>query len=64
MSMFQSFRNLSPRTRLGLGVGFIAWGTIGLYLSDRAEKKFGLEATERDREALPRITIVEREGKS
>ncbi|TVY19230.1 hypothetical protein LARI1_G002197 [Lachnellula arida] len=64
MSFIQSFRNLSPRTRMGLGVGFLAWGTIGLYISDRAEKKFGLEASERDREALPRITLVEREGRS
>ncbi|KAF8863275.1 hypothetical protein BDZ45DRAFT_798568 [Acephala macrosclerotiorum] len=64
-----SFRNLSPKTRIGVGVGFLAWGTIGLYISDNyAEKKLGFEATEKDREALeavvPRITAVKREGKS
>lgn len=41
-------------------MAFLAWGTIGLYMSDRAEKKFGLESTEKDKEALPRITVVER----
>ncbi|KUJ10240.1 uncharacterized protein LY89DRAFT_723501 [Mollisia scopiformis] len=66
-SMLQSFRNLSPRTRIGVGIAFLAWGTIGLYISDNAEKRLGFEATEKDREALgvvvPRITVVEREGK-
>jgi hypothetical protein len=59
---------LSPRTRAGVGLAFLAWGTIGLYVSDRAEKRFGFEASEKDREALesavPKITVVEREGKS
>jgi hypothetical protein len=51
--------------RIGVGLAFLAWGTAGLYLSDSAEKKFGLEASEKDRAALevvvPRITVVERE---
>jgi hypothetical protein len=61
----RTFRNLSPKTRILVGVGFLAWGTAGLYISDRAEKKMGFEATEKDREALegvlPRITVVERD---
>ncbi|KAE8443818.1 hypothetical protein EG329_001325 [Mollisiaceae sp. DMI_Dod_QoI] len=68
MSMLQNFRNLSPRTRIGIGVAFLAWGTIGLYISDNAEKKLGLEPTQKDREALeavlPKFTTVEREGKN
>jgi hypothetical protein len=62
----RSFRSLSPRGRLGVGLGLLAWGTIGLYLSDTTEKKLGLEPTEKDREALerviPKITTVERNG--
>jgi len=61
----RSFRNLSPRTRLTVGLGIIAWGAIGLYVSDTAEKKFGFEPSERDKEALrevmPKITVVEKD---
>ncbi|KAH6659762.1 hypothetical protein BKA67DRAFT_529900 [Truncatella angustata] len=64
MSLLQSYRNLSPRTRLGVGVGILAWGFIGLQLSDRAEERFGLKATEEDKAALshlaPRIVTVEK----
>ncbi|CZT03778.1 uncharacterized protein RAG0_13388 [Rhynchosporium agropyri] len=67
MSFLSSFRNLTPRTRLIVGVGFLTWGTLGLFITDRASSKFGLEASERDREALgramPKVQIVEREGR-
>ncbi|KAK0118273.1 hypothetical protein ONS95_012572 [Cadophora gregata] len=65
MSFFQSFLNLKPQTRILVGIGFLAWGTVGLYVTDRAESRLGLAATEEDRQALksglPRIQIVERE---
>lgn len=65
LTLSRSFRNLPQKTRLGVGLAFLAWGTIGLYISDNAEKKLGFEATEKDKEALgsvvPRITMVERE---
>lgn len=55
-------------TRIGVGLAFLAWGAIGLYISDTAEKKLGFEPSQRDREALeaavPKITLVERNGKS
>ncbi|CAJ2513801.1 Uu.00g019200.m01.CDS01 [Anthostomella pinea] len=64
MSLIQSFRNLSRRTRIGVGVGLLAWGVIGLQLADRAEERYGFTPTEADREALskmaPKITTVER----
>jgi hypothetical protein len=65
----RAFRNLPQRTRVAVGVGILAWGTIGLYISDSAEKKLGLEPSQQDKEALqavvPRISVVEREeGKS
>ncbi|KAH8681425.1 hypothetical protein BX600DRAFT_505113 [Xylariales sp. PMI_506] len=67
MSLLQSFRNLSPRVRLGVGVGLLAWGAIGLQLSDHAEERFGLKPTEEDKEALtklaPRITTVGKDNK-
>jgi hypothetical protein len=47
-----------------VGVGLLAWGAIGLRLSDTAEERYGLKPTEEDREALrnlgPRITVVDR----
>ncbi|KAI1767390.1 hypothetical protein GGR53DRAFT_125800 [Hypoxylon sp. FL1150] len=68
MTLLQSFRNLSPRARVGVGLGLLAWGAIGLHLSDRAEERYGLTPTEDDKAALakvlPRITAVEREGDS
>ncbi|TVY59327.1 hypothetical protein LSUE1_G009482, partial [Lachnellula suecica] len=60
----RSFKSLSPRTQMGVGLAFLAWGTIGLYVADSAEKRFGFEPSEKDREALPKISVVEREGKS
>jgi len=47
-----------------IGLGLLAWGTAGMYVTDTAEKKLGFEASEEDKEALkaftPKITIVER----
>ncbi|KAI1107014.1 hypothetical protein F4804DRAFT_299110 [Jackrogersella minutella] len=67
MSLLQSFRNLSPSARMGVGLGLLAWGAIGLHMSDRAEERYGLKATEEDKAALakvvPRITVVDREEK-
>ncbi|KAI0011276.1 hypothetical protein F4779DRAFT_615743 [Xylariaceae sp. FL0662B] len=67
MSLLQSFRNLSPRTRIGVGLGLLAWGFVGLQLSDRAEERFGLTPSEEDKAALrqlgPRITVVDRDNK-
>ncbi|KAI0152213.1 hypothetical protein F4776DRAFT_659138 [Hypoxylon sp. NC0597] len=64
MSLLQSFRNLTPKARIGVGLGLLAWGAIGLQLSDRAEERYGLKPTEEDKAALekamPRITAVER----
>ncbi|PKS08912.1 hypothetical protein jhhlp_003525 [Lomentospora prolificans] len=54
--LFRAYKNLSPTTRLGVGIGVIAWGAIGLYLSDRAEERYGLTPSEADRAALERVT--------
>ncbi|TRX98344.1 hypothetical protein FHL15_000989 [Xylaria flabelliformis] len=63
MSLLQSFRNLSPKARIGIGLGLLAWGAVGLQLSDGAEERY-FKPTEEDRAALrqiaPRITTVDR----
>lgn len=50
--------------RLGVGVGIIAWGGAGLYLSDRAEERFGYTPTDEDKAKLdmytPKIVTVEK----
>lgn len=60
----RAYKNLSPKTRAGLGLGIIAWGGIGLYLSDKAEEQFGYSPTAKDKEDLerltPRITVVDK----
>ncbi|KAL2061638.1 hypothetical protein VTL71DRAFT_7015 [Oculimacula yallundae] len=65
MSFLTAFRNLTPRTRIMVGAGFLAWGTLGLYITDKAESRFGLQASEGDKEALgrvvPSVHVVERE---
>ncbi|KAM3526003.1 hypothetical protein NHJ13051_003689 [Beauveria bassiana] len=65
--MLKAYKNLSPNARLGVGVGVLIWGTAGLYLSDRAEERFGFKPTEQDKEELrqmtPHIVAVEREEK-
>jgi hypothetical protein len=49
-----------------LGCGFMAWSIVGLYLSDAAESKLGLQPTaaekERLRKAIPRIRTVDPDG--
>ncbi|KAF1946904.1 hypothetical protein EJ02DRAFT_440807 [Clathrospora elynae] len=64
MAFWQWFKGIPPRTRIIVGVGIMAYSAVGLYLSDKAEEKFGLTPTDKDREelrnALPKITTVEK----
>ncbi|KAF2091690.1 hypothetical protein K490DRAFT_61122 [Saccharata proteae CBS 121410] len=66
MSLWQSYRNLAPRTRTLFGLGIMAWAGIGLLVSDQAEEKFALKATDADKEklsrALPKIHPVDGDG--
>ena len=63
----RSYRGLTPRTRIFIGAGVMAYAVFGLTLSDKAEEAFGLKATEKDkedlREAVPKIHMVESEKK-
>ncbi|QDS69808.1 hypothetical protein FKW77_010473 [Venturia effusa] len=65
MTLWSWYTGLPQKTRIIAGVGVMAYAAGALYLSDRAEEKFGLKATEDDKErlrkAIPRITTVERD---
>lgn len=65
MSLWQSFRSLQPRTRMYIGIGIMAYSTLGLVFSSKAEQSLGLIPTEKDhevlREMVPKIRTVEGE---
>ncbi|KAH7064108.1 hypothetical protein BKA63DRAFT_572540 [Paraphoma chrysanthemicola] len=67
MAVWQWYRGITPKTRVVIGVGIMAYAGVGLFLSDKAEEKFGLTPTEKDKEelrnALPKITTVERNNR-
>lgn len=52
----RAFKNLSSTTRLAVGAGILAWGGIGLYLSDKAEERYGFTPTEKDKAELDKFT--------
>jgi hypothetical protein len=47
-----------------IGVGVMAYAGAGLYISDKAEEKFGLTPTEKDqqqlRDVIPKVSTIER----
>lgn len=68
MSLWQSYRNLTPRTRLFIGGGVMAYAAFGLMASDQIEGFLGWTATDEDRkrlreEHLPRVHAVDRREK-
>lgn len=62
----RSLRNLPPRTRLLVGLAFLAWGSLGIYLIEPVEGMLGLEARSANSKdhlddlAIPRISVIER----
>ncbi|CAK7262845.1 hypothetical protein SEPCBS57363_000251 [Sporothrix epigloea] len=64
MSLWSSYRGLSARTRIGVGISVLLWGTFGLYATDAAADKMGMTPTTADKEALakmtPRIHVIDR----
>ncbi|KAF2433498.1 hypothetical protein EJ08DRAFT_694392 [Tothia fuscella] len=58
----QKYLALSPRTRIIGGVAIMAYASTALFLSDKAEEKFGMVPTPEDMEklrgAIPRIRTV------
>lgn len=62
----RSYRTISPRTRILIGVGVMVYAVAGQFLSDQAEKSFGYTPTDADREkldqVLPKIRVIDKEG--
>lgn len=61
----RSYRGLSSRARLFVGLGVMAYAGFGLLLSDQAEKTFNMVPTEQDKErlnhAIPKIRVVDKD---
>ncbi|CAN8102193.1 unnamed protein product [Discula destructiva] len=68
MSLVKAYKGLSSKAKLGVGVGLLAWGVVGLHMSDRVEEKYGFTPSEKDKAALesmkPKIRLVDREERS
>ena len=61
----RSYRLLSTRTRLIIGVGIMTYAGFGILVSDKAEQVFGFVPTEQDKqrlqEAIPKVHALDRE---
>lgn len=59
----RKFLNLSPRTRMLIGLGIVGYSGIGMLVSNGLEKQFGMVASEEDKERLrkviPKITTLD-----
>ncbi|KAK4156217.1 hypothetical protein C8A00DRAFT_30915 [Chaetomidium leptoderma] len=56
MSLFQTYRSLTPKTKLAYGAGLVAWGLLGIALSDKMEHKLGYTPTAADQAELDKMT--------
>ncbi|PGH33243.1 hypothetical protein GX50_03921 [[Emmonsia] crescens] len=65
MSLWSSYRNLSPRTRLLFGAGLMAYATVGMWWSPKVEEALGMvpsqeEQAELERKLSVKVSSVER----
>ncbi|KAK4033321.1 hypothetical protein C8A01DRAFT_40235 [Parachaetomium inaequale] len=64
MSLFKTYTSLTPKTKLALGTGLVAWGLLGLTFADKVESKLGFTPTDADKAELekmtPKIHVVEK----
>ncbi|KAL1999712.1 hypothetical protein VTN02DRAFT_4135 [Thermoascus thermophilus] len=58
MSLWTSYRALSPRTRLLFGLGLMTWAGIGLWTSPHVEDALGMAPTKQEMEELERTLTV------
>ncbi|KAJ5974298.1 hypothetical protein N7481_011508 [Penicillium waksmanii] len=58
MSLWSTYRSLTPKTRALFGVGVMAWAAIGLWTSPQVESALGMQATKEEQEALDRQMAV------
>ncbi|KAF3043764.1 hypothetical protein E8E12_009882 [Didymella heteroderae] len=58
------YRGLTPKTRMFMGVGIMAYAGFGLLISDEIERRFDLTPDEKDyeevRQMVPKISAIER----
>ncbi|KAI9372106.1 hypothetical protein BJX61DRAFT_543056 [Aspergillus egyptiacus] len=58
MSLWSSYKSLSPKTRALFGVGVMAWAAIGLWTSPQVEQAMGMVPTEEERAELDRKLAI------
>ncbi|KAJ5438660.1 uncharacterized protein N7458_009658 [Penicillium daleae] len=59
MSLWSTYRSLTPKTRALFGVGVMAWATIGLWTTPQVESALGMQASKAEQEALDRQLAVQ-----
>ncbi|KAF2002196.1 hypothetical protein P154DRAFT_521036 [Amniculicola lignicola CBS 123094] len=64
MAIWQWYKSITPKTRMLVGVGIMAYAGVAMVVSDKVEEKLGLVPTEKDKEelekALPTITTIDK----
>ena len=64
-SSSSKYQALTPKTKALIGIGVMGYAVAGMFLSDAAEDKFGMKATEKDheklREMIPKIHTVDKD---
>ncbi|KAJ5112403.1 hypothetical protein N7532_000448 [Penicillium argentinense] len=58
MSLWSTYRSLTPKTRALFGVGVMAWATIGLWTTPQVENALGMQSTKEEQEALDKQLAV------
>ncbi|KAL4927655.1 uncharacterized protein BDV17DRAFT_292395 [Aspergillus undulatus] len=66
MSLWSSYKSLTPKTRAIFGLGVMAWASIGLWAQPQVEQAMGMvptaeEQAELDRKMAVQVSRVERE---
>jgi hypothetical protein len=60
------YQGLTPKTKALVGIGVMGYAVAGLYLSDTAEEKLGMKATDEDkaklREMIPRVHTIDKDA--
>ncbi|KAL4880787.1 hypothetical protein BJY04DRAFT_218944 [Aspergillus karnatakaensis] len=58
MSLWSTYKGLTPKTRAIFGIGVIAWASIGLFTSSQVEQAMGMVPTEQEKAELDRKLAV------
>ncbi|KAJ5542261.1 hypothetical protein N7461_008264 [Penicillium sp. DV-2018c] len=58
MSLWSSYRGLTPKTRALFGIGVMAWAGLGLWATPQVESALGMQPTKEEQEALDRKLAV------